>query len=258
MQWFRLWHGFLQSPKWTLVAQRSGCSRGDVLNVALFLLDFSSRNGERGNFDGYDPDECEVLTGVTRNVTVVIVEEIGKLSRSPFEKMTWKNWGEFQPRDMTAAERMRRFREKKQASTETPEPQEQPVTRNATVVTTRTEQNRTEKKEESSASGDAGLTPAPRDAELAKAFETQFWPAYPRRKGKAAAKTKFITRAKHCGVAAIIGGLERAKAEWQRKGTEPDFIPHPATWLNQGRWDDEPDYPRLVANGARPMMPGEW
>lgn len=28
---------------------------------------------------------------------------------------------------------------------------------------------------------------------------------------------------------------------WQLKGTEKEYIPHCATWLNQGRWDDEID-----------------
>jgi hypothetical protein len=27
--------------------------------------------------------------------------------------------------------------------------------------------------------------------------------------------------------------------QWTREGGR--FIPHPSTWLNQGRWDDEPD-----------------
>ena len=26
------------------------------------------------------------------------------------------------------------------------------------------------------------------------------------------------------------------------------FIPHPATWLNQERWDDEPDFTSAVVN----------
>jgi hypothetical protein len=39
-------------------------------------------------------------------------------------------------------------------------------------------------------------------------------------------------------MAVVMAGLERAKAsrKWQE-----GFIPNPATWLNQDRWDDEPD-----------------
>jgi hypothetical protein len=36
----------------------------------------------------------------------------------------------------------------------------------------------------------------------------------------------------------VTGAVKFAKAV---KGTEERFIPHPATWLNQGRWtDDQP------------------
>ena len=38
---------------------------------------------------------------------------------------------------------------------------------------------------------------------------------------------------------AIMAGLERAKisVEWTKGGGE--FIPHPATWLNAGGWENE-------------------
>ena len=40
------------------------------------------------------------------------------------------------------------------------------------------------------------------------------------------------------GVQEIIGKINELKAtkEWQKDGGQ--FIPHPATWLNEGRWDD--------------------
>jgi hypothetical protein len=36
----------------------------------------------------------------------------------------------------------------------------------------------------------------------------------------------------------ILSGLMDARAEWNRLGTATEFIPHPATWLNGGRWAD--------------------
>jgi hypothetical protein len=85
---------------------------------------------------------------------------------------------------------------------------------------------------------DEGHEPLKND--LDDAFEDRFWPRYPRRVGKAAAKTKFVKKAQACGVEAILSGLERAVQEWEARGTDPEFIPHPTTWLNQGRWEDEP------------------
>jgi hypothetical protein len=38
----------------------------------------------------------------------------------------------------------------------------------------------------------------------------------------------------------IMDWLERWKEFWDYSETEPRFIPHPATWLNQERWKDEP------------------
>lgn len=66
-------------------------------------------------------------------------------------------------------------------------------------------------------------------------YREAFWEAYPRRVGKAAALAK-LDRVKAKGVpwAKIIAAIGRIDA------SEPKYIPHPTTWLNQGRWDDEP------------------
>lgn len=67
-----------------------------------------------------------------------------------------------------------------------------------------------------------------------------FWDAYPNRKNKQTAVKAWnrlkITPEKH---RAIMAGLERAKTsvEWTKDGGE--FIPHPATWLNAGGWENE-------------------
>ena len=68
------------------------------------------------------------------------------------------------------------------------------------------------------------------------AFE-EFWKAYPRKAGKDAARKAFA-KAK-VPVATLVAAVERQKksAQWQKDGGQ--FIPHPATWLNQGRWQDE-------------------
>jgi hypothetical protein len=69
-----------------------------------------------------------------------------------------------------------------------------------------------------------------------KAFE-DFWACYPRRVGKLAAKRAWDRIRPTPDVVE-----QMAKAiEWQRdQWDDPRFIPHPATWLNQGRWLDEP------------------
>ena len=63
-----------------------------------------------------------------------------------------------------------------------------------------------------------------------------FWAAYPRKVGKGAARAAFDrARKRGATVAEIASGL--CRQVWPK---DRQFIPHPATWLNQGRWQDEP------------------
>ena len=68
----------------------------------------------------------------------------------------------------------------------------------------------------------------------------RFWAAYPKKVGKDAALREFHTlRPDNDLTDAMIAAIERHKAlpQWQRDGGQ--FIPHPRTWLHQGRWKDE-------------------
>lgn len=68
----------------------------------------------------------------------------------------------------------------------------------------------------------------------------EFWDAYPAKVGKAAARKAFPRAVKAAGgdPEQIVFGL---RARLHLFPTDPQFIPNPATWLNQGRWDDDPD-----------------
>lgn len=67
-----------------------------------------------------------------------------------------------------------------------------------------------------------------------------FWKAYPNKKNKKTAETRWdrlnVTPELY---KKIMDGLERAKAsrEWAKDGGE--YIPHPASWLNAGGWENE-------------------
>lgn len=77
-------------------------------------------------------------------------------------------------------------------------------------------------------------------AELEKRFN-EFWQAYPRKVGKAAALRKWMVLRPSAELhSRIMNALAEQKksAQWNRDGGQ--YIPHPTTWLNQGRWDDEP------------------
>lgn len=67
-----------------------------------------------------------------------------------------------------------------------------------------------------------------------------FWEQYPKKVAKPAAEKAWrkVKPSKQL-LADLMAGLERQKAsaDWQKDGGR--FIPHPATWLNGRRWDDE-------------------
>ena len=74
-------------------------------------------------------------------------------------------------------------------------------------------------------------------------FES-FWQAYPRKVGKQAAKRKFTTIMHRLDEAAAVKLLKRMLGAVETQGqseqwADSAFIPHPTTWLNQGRWEDE-------------------
>ena len=87
-------------------------------------------------------------------------------------------------------------------------------------------------------------------------FESKFWPAYPRKVAKASAAKAF---AKINPDDALLTRMLAALAvhvsseQWRRD--DGRYIPHPATWLNQRRWEDEAESaaafdPASCADGA--------
>ncbi len=67
----------------------------------------------------------------------------------------------------------------------------------------------------------------------------EFWAAYPRKVAKnAAAKAFTQLKVDAVQLAQMLAALERQRPNLDRR-EGGRFIPHPATWLNAGRWMDE-------------------
>jgi DNA-binding transcriptional regulator YhcF (GntR family) len=64
-----------------------------------------------------------------------------------------------------------------------------------------------------------------------------FWDVYPRRAGKQAARKAWDKAVKVTPAVIVLAGAAAFRDDPNR---EDEFTPHPATWLNQGRWDDDP------------------
>lgn len=85
----------------------------------------------------------------------------------------------------------------------------------------------------------------------------EFWKKYPRKIGKQKAKLQYAKiQEQH---EQVMEGLEKYLQYWQKKKTEMDFIPHPNTWLNQQRWQDEITIPvQKVADGRKLDLPENY
>lgn len=73
-----------------------------------------------------------------------------------------------------------------------------------------------------------------------------FWAVYPRRSARKAALAAFTKACRATPSSTIVEGARRYAGDPNLP--ELRYVPLPATWLNQGRWEDEP----LPARGGRP------
>jgi hypothetical protein len=85
-------------------------------------------------------------------------------------------------------------------------------------------------------------------------FDT-FWAAYPRKKGKIAGRKAFDKAIKLTSLEQLLQGIDFLKSEIKRNGTKIEYVPHPASWLNDGRWEDEPD---TTATQTKPAANSPW
>jgi hypothetical protein len=76
----------------------------------------------------------------------------------------------------------------------------------------------------------------------------KFYNSYPKKVGRIKAENVWKkTKSKMPPIEKIISKIEELKKsdQWTKDGGE--FIPHPATWLNRGGWDDEVSHKRVKA-----------
>lgn len=102
---------------------------------------------------------------------------------------------------------------------------------------------------------DTSISRASADKDISPAFE-DFWNLYPRK----VAKQNAVKAWRKIGAddsQAIIDSImanvrERINGEW--KGKDVQYIPHPATYLNQRRWEDEPAAAATDDDDYRPTI----
>lgn len=79
-----------------------------------------------------------------------------------------------------------------------------------------------------------------------------FWQQYPRKVAKKAAE-KSWKKLTDIEQTKALNAIPQHVNYWKTKETEHEFIPHPATWLNQGRYEDE-----LVITPKKEKVDKSW
>lgn len=87
-------------------------------------------------------------------------------------------------------------------------------------------------------------------------FES-FWKVYPRKVGKEKCRNWFKShKPKQDLVQKMIEAVEEQKKS--KQWSDPQYIPHPYTWLNQGRWEDELTTSKDSTFQSAPKNPIQW
>lgn len=137
MDWFRHYHGCAFDPKWRTIARRTGQTIERVTFVWDTLMEYASGNNrDRGSVHGWSAEivadhlmcEVQAIERVRDEIERMGCIEDGRLAA----------WERRQPADPTAAERMRRYRErqKDQANQEVAKGCDTPDTGNDTGTDT--------------------------------------------------------------------------------------------------------------------------
>ena len=79
--------------------------------------------------------------------------------------------------------------------------------------------------------------------QLDEEFE-RFWMLVGRKRGKQQARKSFERQRRTHDLEFICSQITKAQDEWLRMGREPEYWPHPSTWLNQ-QLDDDYDTVRM-------------
>lgn len=86
---------------------------------------------------------------------------------------------------------------------------------------------------------DAETAPDSKTDENENRFD-EFWKSYPKKVGKGAAEKAYKKIKPTSDLQSqILSAVEKAKQTEQWRKQNGQFIPYPATWLNQKRWEDE-------------------
>lgn len=98
--------------------------------------------------------------------------------------------------------------------------------------------------------GGGAVKPEPKAEPLQSARFGEFWDMYPKKQGKGAADKAYAKlrpdRSLHMAILKALT-LQKQSPQWRKDNGQ--YIPNPATWLNQRRWEDEVQTGRPQSTG---------
>lgn len=229
LPWFRVYHEIIDDDKLGLLAFEDrwhyvallACKRRGLLDKAdkpeLMMRRIALKLGL----------SVTALDEVARRLS-----EVGLIERLTLQPLAWESRQMRSDNDPTAADRKRRQREKSK---------EKGKSRVTGTDVTRTEEDTDiDTEEEENNTGDAGGDEPV--AETPDELFARFWKAYPRRVAKDSARKAFDKRKPDSAMVDLMVKAIAVQAKllgWTKDREQ--FIPHPASWLNAGRWMDEFD-----------------
>lgn len=207
--WLRLWHELPNDPKWRVIARSSGQPIPSVISVYLHLLVSASQNEKRGVTQYNAEDIAASLDLETKSVEAIVESMQGRV----LDESRITGWEKRQPiREDFSTERVKKWRERNVTQRNAPDKDK--------------DQEKIKKKQK---------TPAPGkpSAECLTLYQ-----AYPRHIAPAAAYRAIGKALQVKPFDYLIAAVNRYAKSVQ--ATDPQYIAHPATWFNAGRYDDEP------------------
>lgn len=228
-QWLRLWHDMPTDPKWRTIAKASGQRIGDVMAVYMHILVSASTNApERGRTQSFN---CEDVASALDLETSEVAAIVDAMQTRVLDGDKVKGWEKRQPaREDDSAERSRAWREKQKA---------EKLAAEAVSKIEQTHPNAPERTRPLDKDKEEEKTNTPKAPKGADVRFQSFWNAYPKKVGRDAAEKAFSKRKPDDAMlASMLSAIstQAASAAWTKDAGQ--FIPNPATWLNQGRWQD--------------------
>jgi hypothetical protein len=225
--WLRLWTDMPNDPKWRTIARISKQEISRVISIYVHMMICASNATERGRTEGWCDEDIATALDIDESDVLAVREAMqGRVLDGDY----LTGWEKRQPiKEDGSAERSKAWRE---AQKELKQTLPNATERKQTLDKIREDKNI--------------KTKPKRDA---TAF-ARFWDAYPKKVGKGKAEKAFVKVDVALLDVILKAVAQHSKSEqWLKDNGQ--FIPHPATWLNERRWEDE----MQIAASYKPIIP---